>query len=785
MSGFYTQDTDALEIIFQSVSAGVSIGSQSIYTNNPHPGTGKTIDGFHWNQRTWPTTLELEAESFAPSIFDGNTNFISQTDYRSGIGSGNDGILLSVEEQLIKNQDYWVPQVQHGYFYIYDTEYYTYSDDVRIHPINLTQIQSGMQFAILEYQPKPTIPIQVRRYEYNSNTGAYIPFLDFRKVIDFTPIFVSGVATNEIDTSKPEFTFNPDTRTILLNSNYATTIGGGPINYINSGLTNQNSILGLEQLGISDGSTHAYNTLYSPIDASGVFQLWVYNSPESGVLWDQLSTYQSYISSGIQYKVDNELGLVLFDPDGVGLIPPAGSHIATTYTAGLSSYYEPEFTRNYINAYRANTNPLSNPTNQGFVVIAANNPLPGSISIDTDLPGSLPNFIINLGNNQGAVTATVLDLDGNPLEGQVVTFDILPPTFGSFGVAGTTTDVITQSNGQATVYYTPPNTIDSFGYATTDVALSGGNTLIHVQGINFENVNIDRVYLYSIQSYDEVLGIPNTFLTTYYNNYLATEKINTSVTDTATYEASLRTAESMLSPTTYDIGQSNQLYIGSKLAVLTTTSGVVDPNTGLDSLTAFTPITPIKAINTGTSSSPATGFLYSGVLPFPGGSGIKAYFVVSNDIVQIQATTNNPANGRTLFSNIISINIVVPPEANGTYFANTLSALPIGLLENTININSLSDATISGRYYSTLNTTYQSEALPGESFIDWFRTTRRADSELLTLSGTDINGTFPMTIPLGFRLQSAGITIASLLDQVTYFDPNNTELPANYYSGLT
>jgi hypothetical protein len=35
-------------------------------------------------------------------------------------------------------------------------------------------------------------------------------------------------------------------------------------------------------------------------------------------------------------------------------------------------------------------------------------------------------------------------------------------------------------------------------------------------------------------------------------------------------------------------------------------------------------------------------------------------------------------------------------------------------------------------------------------------------------------------LPLGFRLKSTGLSIAAILDQITYLHPN-TDLPSDYY----
>lgn len=794
-------DTDVIIDIYKTISAGPAVGSLSKWSSVPHPGTGKTIDGFLWDKRQWPNQLELEAEAFAPTIFDGTTNFIENNDFQSGIGNNEDLLLLSVDEKIVSNKDYWIPKVNHGYYYIFDDEFYAYSEDMQIQYFHSGVLFSGLQQIILKYQPKPTIPITVRRFKFDFENGSYVPDKDFRKVPSFTPLTISGVElpiTDEegnlllsnIDQSNPEFTIDYETKRVLINGDYRLTVGH---NVISSGnLTSSDDILALEQLGLSDGLSTEYNTLYSPIDNSGVFDLWVYFSPSSGEKWTQIPTLSGYDSfNPHQYKVDYELGLVLFDPDGNGQIPSAGLNIAVGYTAGVECIYEPEKSRDFILANSANTNPLNNPSEKGFIVVANTAPAANTLSLAASLPGEAPNdYVINIGNSFGTITATVYDDKGLPLEGQLVTFTILDPKFGSFGSSGSTITAITKIDGKATVFYNPPNTIDIFGKATTDVTHSGSATLINVNGLTIPN-ELQKVYLYQVETFDEVMGINENKLDDYYYDFLAAELIPSgSATGTAEWEAMHREADGLLSPLTYDPNNLDTLSFGAKKIVLSTGTDVINPLTGLIDPTALAPLEPLAAFDTGTTEIPSMQLAYSGLLDLPGTDNVRAYFVVANAKAQIIASVINQNNKHKIYSNTIGLDIQVPDEANGTYFATILNTIAGNLMLSTRNISSVTDSEIvavSGQ----LGPFYYAERIANsgtydgwETYLEWFRKTRRADSQILGLSGVAFAGTLPSRIPLGFRLQSTGITIASLLDMVTYFDPNSN-LSAPYFSGIT
>ena len=119
-------DVDLFLDIYQTFSASNEIGARSPYATIPHPGTGKTIEGWKWDKRTWPSEIEIKANDYAPSIFDPSTNFLDETYFTTGIGDNNDLKLLAITEEIAANIRYWTPKIQHGHFYIHDQEWYLY-----------------------------------------------------------------------------------------------------------------------------------------------------------------------------------------------------------------------------------------------------------------------------------------------------------------------------------------------------------------------------------------------------------------------------------------------------------------------------------------------------------------------------------------------------------------------------------------------------------------------------------------------------------------------------------
>jgi hypothetical protein len=68
-----------------------------------------------------------------------------------------------------------------------------------------------------------------------------------------------------------------------------------------------------------------------------------------------------------------------------------------------------------------------------------------------------------------------------------------------------------------------------------------------------------------------------------------------------------------------------------------------------------------------------------------------------------------------------------------------------------------------------------------ESFVDWFRRTRKGDTELLGLDEVQYSGlTTSGLIPYGFRLKDSDFDIASRLDTATFLTLSGF-LPMDYF----
>jgi hypothetical protein len=783
-------DTDVLVHVIQSLEDR-TIGHDSPFSSEAHPGSNKLIEGWKWDLRHWPAEREFKGMENAPSLWDPSVSGLDTSSFQSGYGDNDDLLLLDVESFFTDTDEIWSPRINHGYFYIQEEERYLFSDDYQAEYFSSQDVISGMQYVDLTYRPKVGTPILVRQYEFDRVLGRFVVSLDARKKVAF-----STSATG------PEFITDTDydPYRLWLDDDYSELVGT-PITLV-SGIADPAVVSGLELVGYGDNTAdQEFRTQFSPLDPLADIEVWGYIDPTMPRQWDVISGLDDFTVSGLEVKVDRDLGVLRFgDHDlatstGAGIRPKKGERIIIYYTKGIAAFYEPEKTRDYLLAPTANVNPVVSAINRGFVLLSVAPDDPATVLLTAeDLPGTPnPTFLIEMGNNIGRLVATVKNAASLPLEGQEVTFEMLSPVVGGFGSQLITT-ALTSLLGEAKTIYNPPTTINDIGQATDNVSHEGPDTVMSVDGLT-DPGTVSGLYLYKVHSDDPVLGIAEDEVTGYYEDYLDEEEITSGQTATVPWEQEYRTREGLGLPTTYESGD---LTTGKKTIILTNErADVIDPHTGDVEPSAPYPLGPLypsTILATSIVGNPRLDLRFNNRwLPLPPDDGTKAYFVVGDAQTRIRAYVTNQRTGKRIYSNTIGMRITIPDTANGTYFAETLADVPTGLLFAPQDVDGLSDGTIDAtsgvgtNYEDYVDERYWHGTVSGfETYREWYRRTRRGDTTGLELAGlgpTSVSvdpGAVPGEIPLGFRLKSDGITLASVLDQITYLDPNDN-LPSGYF----
>lgn len=790
-----TFDTDVIISVYRSFN-DTRIGVNSTYAENAAAATGNTISGFKWDRRTWPLDKDFYTNEVVPHLWDPGLSVIPEEYFQSGYGSNKDLLMVDLQEVIHDDGINWSPIVNHGYFYTQKDEFYLFCDGYVTNTLEDANQSAGEHYIDLEYTPKPTIPILIRQYSFDPAEGRHRVIKNLRKVVEFTDV---GLDEFKLDTS-----FSPPR--LILNGLFTEQIGvpvGGT-----SGTPDTADIAQLEIVGISTGTANQiFSTAASPLDPSYTIEVWTWNNAAMAIKWTVITGETQFSGSANEVHIDYDLGELTFGSwdgsTGDGAIPTSGHSIGVTYTSTLSAQYEPDFTNDYslFHDSDANINPLSSGSSVGFVQISSAISDPASIILSSTLPKINP-YIISLGNNVGTLEAEVRSQTGALIDGEEVTFEITGPLLGSFGGVSSTALSVTNNIGIASTIYNAPPTVNQQGNGTVNVIHDGADTVVTFDGL-IEPGDLSTLVIYKVHTEDDVLGVPESTIDTYYQDYFTEEGIEVNPDGTAPtteFEEDYRTVTGIALPTKYD--DATDFLTGKKTVILTSKVGgdVVDTETGLQSDTVLTPLTPDSVSNIGTADAPVLEARYNGInLPLPGTGDTRSYFGIGDAQTRIRAYVTNKRTGQKIYSNYIEMRVILPGTISGVFFADLLSEIPSDLLttikdmstvaqakrESTQNVQSFANAYEREKLWDYASSTY-------ETYDEWFLRTQQANvSGLLSaadeLADPDLKAlntvsttVAPAEIPLGFRLKSSGITVASILDQVTFLDPNS-DLPSDYY----
>lgn len=737
-------------IIYDTDANGELVGSFSKYTTAVHPGTGNLIEGWHWDDRTFPSD-DNDYSSVVPTIHNPVLSGIDNLNFQSGIGNPKDLEVLSIDNVLRSGiTENWASVINHGYFYQNRTQGYLFSDAVRTEYPSVSGVTvSGYSQTVLQEFPKNSAPIKARSWIWNPSTNQYSTDIEYQKKVYFTGERDSLTAArkttydpskeqilwNNIDTTKEEFVviYSGDNKPyVLFNDNIHRTIG--------TSVVVGSDLLHLELLGVSSGvEKQIFHTKYSPIDTTASIQLFTFPNTSTWTQWNVLRSGQ-FTHIGNQVRLDPDLGIFIFGAANEGnAIPTSGHNIGVRYTTTAELLYEPQYTTDDITAFdkQANINPLVKVNNRGFIVLKNNEIAPANITLSVNLPQISLNLFgpQDIGSQYLKTIATVTSKTGEVIEGLPVTFYLIDnPAVGKFTNGLSKINSITNENGQAFTYYNPPKSIDDISELVTvsGYATSGGNTTLTTNTIKVTS-NIKDIYLYKVWKDDALLGVDlgdqasldagyiTSGLQTFYQSFFQDEGIfgtlgvdvgtNLTTSGIADWEQRHRIINGLLTPKNYN----RLLRNGRKQIVSFFDTGAMDPH--FNEFGALRPLQPNTIVNT-------TGRTYkttynSVVLTSPSGD-LDGYLLISPCDILMQASVYDEINDVTLYSNTVTVRLHIPDYLNGTVNITNINLLPSGIVPYVLS---------AGLHNNKI-------------------------------------------LPLGWRLKSTGDTFASAIAGVTYIDIN-------------
>jgi len=713
------------------------IGHSSKYSTShtdpvPHPGTGNKIEGWKWDEARWPSYSELSGYAYIPALFDSG-DLIPEKMYQSGFGyeddiKMNDCTVVVTPEHVSTNpskkfyhKEFWTPQINVGNYYIYNKEWYLFSDQYATEALTITTdgIADGLHSLGYRVKDNPFVPpVFVRRFARNEETSRLYVVKELQQHIhtgtapDFDEAFDSSVLLSS------EFYLDVDTDPSAppkIITSPALSLEAGTETFV---VTSETKVISLESF---------------PVNITSV------TGDGAAVSWEH----------------DNDLGHVQL-PEGHGV-----TTVVVNYAKTYSVIYEPYFATETISALPGNVNPLHNGTNRGFVQITTEILDPFTIELVSDLPsennavGGPSNYILELGNNVGKLIATVKNKIGSKLEGVRVYFDWdLPEDLSS----------ITDYNGEAFMYYNSPNSINDIGEYFTESGVTYGPLTTEFTSSNIPiGTSTDEIWIFALYHTDEFFGLEQqASVNSYYETFLQEEGF--------VYSADEQANEIAYRKSNFpDIDDPGVRPIS--IADLNDSAG--DNTKGQKRLLLKLETDPIfinssDAIRADEDNPvwwPVHPFAYSSPtviyrtehLPDATRGEVNSYFIVSNQNRQVRAYAINHA-GERVYSNTIIVKITIPDSFNGTFHKSILQEPYVtGLL--------MGDQTIGPKAARTDLDTYWYSG--GSYELD--DGTTPSTPPFKTLPDPLSSGG---KIPVGFRIKTQGVTVASFLNQVTFINPH-------------
>lgn len=759
-------EIDLVVAVYNTEALIPLLGSHSIFASTPHLGTGKKVLGWEWDKGNWDFDFNENTGGvgLAPSLFDPDMSVLEDSFFQSGISGNSDLKVLSVARiepglptlPLLTPpgplpESSWQPVVKHGTYFIHRARSYLHSDGFITEFLASGVLWPGAIVGTtlpripLTEAHKGGIPIQVRSYKYLREEGRYIVDIEFRKKANFTgrPSGTGRLSTRaasgaitvaNIDTTRPEFTVEQDTVTSLYSVVLNSSTWVGRVGIIVLAIAD---LPFLEEVGVVGGTaSQIFQTLYSPIDRTQPLALKVYTYPESRdsfTTWTEVET----ITGPGQVEIDYDLGIIRFN--ATGGLPAAGHRVGVTYMRSVSVEYEPEWAGETVTPHASisEMNPVSRVSNRGFVFLRDQEMNPGSIRLfaDTALQDAATDTYgpVNIGTSYLPIRAVVrAEFTSELLEGETVTFELLEDggATGSF-VGGTMVVTgLTDRDGTARAFYNPPSSINDIGRFTDNVTNLLSRGFLNFPGASLSIGDLTKVHVYKVFDSDPVLGknlsgAPLGRWAQDWRDFFLTEGIDTQtgIADLdalaggppeALWEFRHRLIMGLLAPRAYN----RELRNGKKQIVSIFDVTAINPNNGTAG--AFRPLTPTRVSTVGADTVLEFAVPLDAPRLAPNNLDLDGYFVIVPPMaVRIRARVFNSRVGMSIESNTISLRLEVPPHMNGTILIEDINSLPANLVT------------------WALTATHNSRILP-----------------------------------LGFRLRSPGVTLASALGGVTYLNTN-------------
>lgn len=646
--------------------------------------------GFKWG-RGWIPRKFKDDENHGPVYWDPALSSLSDGSWQTGVGGKDDLYYWGPIERIVNGEAGWYPQVEHGWYYWGSKGHYFFSDGGTIEHFSTAMtdnlhLSNQIRFSHL---PKPGIPILCRQYYRESQASPLKVYREIEKVAYFVGNYFNQEELQTWDEDLQEIYWgnvnrtNPELMVIynidvtnsgvvtvsgLTNNDYIFDVGGDPVA---SGTWSA-----LYYLGTTEGEENeTYMLPYAPVE-SGTCHVFVYHSglmppTTSGTEYAVEMEWSAVPSGEMKCLVDHDLGVLYFG-DGVtrGTIPTAGLSVGIYYRCPPMLEYEKVGTTDLITAIETEFQQLKKASPRNFLLLSEGLQDIDTLNLSADLPTMSPTYgPLVVGNAYATLRAEALDATAVPIENEEVTFYFNSVRSGAnLGTSGASSSALTNSDGIAYTRLRSPSTVYELGEYISASGLVAQNKLFLTDIVPPSGVT--EIFTYAVFANDDALGVTNPI-----------ERIETWITDAGaetpqgdqvTWERTRRAEANLAEPVPFDYSANT----GRKKIIATYSSGIINPHTG--QYGAWTPLQPSLVEYT----SSGVYLTYPENLPEgnPVNSGLYGYFIVSPALVTLQAKAYNHRRNTWVYSNEIDVYLDISTEGKGTWYLDTVNAIPSGVV---------------------------------------------------------------------------------------------------------
>lgn len=676
---------------------------QEVYyraSTQPFVGFERTEDlpeGWLFDIKRWSSLFDLKLPVM-PRLHDPSTQGLPEWDYfESGVGSTKTDLLVrSIEERFIDHERLWLPQIDHGWYYRYRTDYFYYSDNSRVQYIDPTENESGRNVVTLEAEVEPSKPILAASFTRDNEFSISLYDVRCKQMGEFSGLWAAGEQLDttlpatqlpiwaNVDTTKREFVVDRSVdgvTKLLFNDDYIESVGVTPASIQDFGTG--------DILGASTGASgQLFKLKRFPVIPS-TFSLYVVDADASTwEEWTRVDTYQDlvdymdlpYAYGNKYYYLDKDLGRVVLG-DAESGIPPFGHYLVAIYDVTFRIEYEEKDCSTNIEAWDADCSPVTQTTNQGFVCISHEELEPASISLKISknlIPLEDPAVYgpLYVGNDYATLRAEVLSSTDTPVPNVEVEFSLTPSSIGAIGGSSNGLGyATTDGNGHAYTFYQPPVDAEEMGfYASSEDAVQGDQ--LHLDNPEAGLTLDDDIYLYKVLKDDPFLGM--TFHDYLVDNLPTPPWWADPVTYPHQYEIWKDQMVQLMQLAEWDVSPNPN---GRKVIVYNWSATAINPVLG--GAGAFIPTRPLSVDASGGVLTYPTGALlpsdpyYMMAYP-PYFQDIGAYWVAATKYIEFRASCWSTFYNRRIYSNIIRARIQLPRYLLGEYVNEQLYKIPFG-----------------------------------------------------------------------------------------------------------